>query len=91
MSNNLKGFEDQAHRVSYAYDNTQRQYDEHPPNDDVVPIAAAINAWTLICEDHNGVLETQNGCGKKAARSNSVRLCGGSMFDTEGEKSLQNH
>ena len=35
-NNNLKGFEDRAHRVSYAYDNTQRQYDEHPSNDDKV-------------------------------------------------------
>ena len=47
MSNNLKGFEDQASRVSYAYDETERQYHEHPPNDDMVPIAEAINAWTL--------------------------------------------
>ena len=59
MSNkNLTGFEDQARRVSYAYDNTQRQYDEHPPNDDVVPIAAAINAWTLICGCYMGTEQT---------------------------------
>ena len=59
MSNkNLKGFKDQAHRVSYAYKNTQRQYDEHPPNDDMVPIAAAINAWTLICGCYMGIEQT---------------------------------
>ena len=59
MSNkNLKGFEDQAQRVSYAYDNTQHQYDEHPPNDDVVPIAAAINVWTLICGCYMGIEQT---------------------------------
>ena len=57
-NNNLKGFEDEARRVSYAYDNTQRQYDEHPPNDDVVPIAAAINAWTLICGCYMGIEQT---------------------------------
>ena len=59
MSNkNLKGFEDQARCVSYAYDNTQHQYNEHPPNDDVVPIAAAINAWTLICGCYMGIEQT---------------------------------
>ncbi len=59
MSNkNLTGFEDQARHVSYAYDNTQRQYDEHPPNDDMVPIAAAINAWTLICGCYMGIEQT---------------------------------
>ena len=48
MSNkNLKGFKDQAHRASYAYENTQRQYDKYPPNDDMVPIVAAINALKL--------------------------------------------
>ena len=38
-----------------------------------------------------GFWRRKTACGKKAARSNSVRLCGGSIFDTEGEKSLQNH
>ena len=50
--------EDQAQRVRYAYDNTERQYDEYPPNDDVVPIAAAINAWTLICGCYMGIEQT---------------------------------
>ena len=59
MSNNdLMGFEEQAHRVRYAYDNTQRYYDEYPPNDDIVPIAAAINAWTLICGCYMGIEQT---------------------------------
>ena len=56
--NNFTGFEDQAQRVRYAYDNTQRQYDEHPPNDDLVPITAAINAWTLICGCYMGIEQT---------------------------------
>ena len=58
MFNNLKGFEDQAQRVRYAYDDTQRQYDENPPNDDMVSIAAAINAWTLICGCYMGIEQT---------------------------------
>ena len=40
-NNNLKSFEECALNVKYAYDNTQRQFDEHPPNDDIAPIAAA--------------------------------------------------
>ena len=48
-NNNLRSFEEQARNVGYAYDNTQRQYDEYPPKGDMVPIAAAINAWTLVC------------------------------------------
>ena len=40
----LRDFEEQAHNVGYAYENTQRQYDEYPPKDDVVPIAAAIGS-----------------------------------------------
>ena len=58
MSNNLKDFEDRAQRVSYAHKNTQRQYDEYPPKDDVVPIAAAINGWTLICGCYMGIEQT---------------------------------
>ena len=57
-NNNLKGFEDEADRVSYAYENTQHQYNEHPPNDDVVPIAEAINGWTLICGCYMGIEQT---------------------------------
>ena len=60
MSNNLKDFEDRAQRVSYAHKNTQRQYDEYPPKDDVVPIAAAINGWTLICGCYMGIEQTMN-------------------------------
>ena len=44
--------------MKYAYGDTQRQYDEHPPNNDVVPIAAAINAWTLICGCYMGIEQT---------------------------------
>ncbi|MCY3790759.1 MAG: hypothetical protein OXH63_18430 [Gemmatimonadetes bacterium] len=57
-NNNLNGFEDQVRRVRYAYKNTQRQFDEHPPNDDLVAVAAAINAWTLICGCYMGIEQT---------------------------------
>ena len=49
MPDDLTSFKDLAHRVNYAHKNTQRQYDKYPPNDDMVPIAAAIIAWTLVC------------------------------------------
>lgn len=58
ISNNLKIFESQAQRVRFAYCITQREYDEHPPNDDLVPVAAAINAWTLICGCYMGIEQT---------------------------------
>ena len=59
MSNkNLRSFEEQARNVGYAYDNTQRQYDKYPPNNDVVPIAAAINVWTLVCGCYMGIEQT---------------------------------
>ncbi len=45
-------------RVRYVYDNIQREYDERPPNDDVVPVAAAINAWPLICGCYMGIEQT---------------------------------
>ena len=45
-------------RVRYAYSITQREFDEHPPNDDVVPVAAAINAWPLICGCYMGIEQT---------------------------------
>ena len=57
-NNNLRSFEEQARNVGYAYENTQRQYDEHPPNDDVVPIAVAINVWTLVCGCYMGIEQT---------------------------------
>ena len=57
-NNNLKGFKKRVHLVKYAYDNTQRQYDEYPPKGDTVPIAAAINAWTLICGCYMGIEQT---------------------------------
>ena len=47
-----------AHRVSYAYRNTERQYEESPPNADLVPVAEAINAWTLICGCYMGIEQT---------------------------------
>ena len=59
MSNsNLTIFEEQAQRVRYAYCNTQCEYDERPPRDDLVPVAAAINAWTLICGCYMGIEQT---------------------------------
>ena len=61
MSNELTvftGFEDLASRVNYAYKVTQRQYDEHPPNGDLVPIADAINGLTLICGCYMGIEQT---------------------------------
>ena len=44
--------------MHYAYKVTQRQYDEHPPNGDLVPIADAINGWTLICGCYMGIEQT---------------------------------
>ena len=44
--------------MNYAHKNTQRQYDKYPPNDDMVPIAAAINAWTLVCGCYMGIEQT---------------------------------
>ena len=58
MSNDLTGFEDQATRVDYAYKTTQRQYGEYPPNNDLVPIADAINAWSFICGCYMGIEQT---------------------------------
>ena len=57
-NNNLRSFEEQARNVGYAYDNTQRQYDEYPPKGGMVPIAAAINAWTLVCGCYMGIEQT---------------------------------
>ena len=45
-------------RVQYAYYNTQREYDEHPPKNDMVPVAGAINAWSLICGCYMGIEQT---------------------------------
>ena len=59
MSNkNLRSFEEQAGNVAYAYEDTQLQYDKSPPNSDVVPIAGAINAWTLVCGCYMGIEQT---------------------------------
>ena len=59
MSNkNLRSFKEQAGNVFYAYEDTQRQYDKSPPNSDVVPIAGAINAWTLVCGCYMGIEQT---------------------------------
>ena len=58
MSDSRNTFEDEARRVRYAYKSTQSHYDQHPPHDDVVPIAAAINAWTLICGCYMGIEQT---------------------------------
>ena len=63
MSNNLTGFtmgsdRDLSHRVRYAYQSTQLQYEKYPPNADLVPIAEAINAWTLICGCYMGIEQT---------------------------------
>ena len=57
---NLKhrSIEECARNVKYAYDNTQRQFDEHPPKNDNAPIAAAINGWTLICGCYMGIEQT---------------------------------
>ena len=59
MSNkNLRSFRDQARNVKYAYENTRRQYNDHPPRPDLVPIAGAINAWTHICSCYMGIEQT---------------------------------
>ena len=34
---NLRSFTEQARNVRYAYEQTQRQFDDHPPNNDLVP------------------------------------------------------
>ena len=58
MSDDLIAFKSRVERVSYAHETTQRQYDEHPPNDDMVPVASAINAWTLISGCYMGIEQT---------------------------------
>ena len=59
MSNkHLRSFREQARNVGYAYEDTQRQYDKYPPNSDLVPIATAINAWTLVCGCYMGIEQT---------------------------------
>ena len=45
-------------QMTYAHRQTERHYDEYPPNDDLVPIAAAINAWTLVCGCYMGIEQT---------------------------------
>lgn len=58
MCKDPEAFRDEATRLTYAYKQTERHYDEYPPNDDIVPIAAAINAWTLICGCYMGIEQT---------------------------------
>ena len=56
MSQNLANPHDAAWRVRYAHEFTQRLYDKHPPNDQLVPqILAAINMWPLICGCYMGI------------------------------------
>ena len=63
MSNDLTRFtagsdENLSHRVSYAYNNTKRHYNEYPPKADLVPIAEAINTWTFVCGCYMGIEQT---------------------------------
>ena len=58
MPSNPQAFRDRARHLTYAYEQTERHYGEYPPNDDIVPIAAAINAWTLICGCYMGIEQT---------------------------------
>ena len=58
MSNNLKAFEEETRHVTYAHKQAERHYDKHPPNSDAVPIAEAINAWTLISGCYMGIEQT---------------------------------
>ena len=55
MSNKLKVYENETQHVTYAYKQAESHYDKYPPRDDIVPIAAAINAWTLICGCYMGI------------------------------------
>ena len=41
--------------MTYAHKQAESHYDKYPPRDDIVPIAAAINAWTLICNCYMGI------------------------------------
>ena len=45
-------------RVSLARKATKQQYDEHPPKDDLISLAAAINAWSFICGCYMGIEQT---------------------------------
>ena len=59
MSNrNLRNFDDQARNVTYAYQHTQRQYDDSPSVLEAVPIVDAINNWALICGCYMGIEQT---------------------------------
>ena len=51
-------YEDQTRHVTYAHSQAERQFDQYPPEDDAVPLAAAINAWTLICGCYMGIEQT---------------------------------
>ncbi|MDD9995327.1 MAG: hypothetical protein OXS35_06220 [Dehalococcoidia bacterium] len=58
MSHNLAAFEEETRHVVYAHKQAERHYDKHPPNSDAVPIAEAINAWTLISGCYMGIEQT---------------------------------
>ena len=58
MSNNLKAFEEETRHVTYAHKQAEQHYDKYPPNSDSVPIAEAINAWTLISGCYMGIEQT---------------------------------
>ena len=58
MSHNLAAFEAETRHVVYAHKQAERHYDKHPPNSDAVPIAEAINAWTLISGCYMGIEQT---------------------------------
>ena len=59
MQDNLKASQDELWdeiwRVTYAHQQTERHYDKYPPNSDKVPVAEAINAWTLISGCYMGI------------------------------------
>lgn len=94
MSNHLAGTKDAAGRVNYAYTTTQRQYDKHPPNNDLVPIADAINAWAFICGCYMGIEQTmkllirmRGGVSEKILKSTHNLGCLYELLDL-GERSV---
>ena len=58
MSKDPEAFRDEMRKVTFAYEQTELHYDKNPPNGDIVPVAAAINAWTLICGCYMGIEQT---------------------------------
>ena len=55
MLNDLKEFEEATRHVTYAHKQAEQHYYRYPPDSDSVPIAEAINAWTLICGCYMGI------------------------------------